>query len=315
MSMPRLFLAAILLGWSAGFSPPSAPPATRPDTPVPIDVFLIGGQSNATGQGYLRNLPPDVKPDASVLLFHSGKPHLNSGSTPLRWVPLRQASESPDRFGPELGFGNRIAQLRPGTKIALIKHAHSGTNLYAQWNPGEDAADATHFGPQFKAFVETVDAGLKGLRDQGYEPTVRGMIWQQGESDVGKGDEYGKNLAHLVARVREQFKAPDMLFVYGYVMPPPNSGAGRDKVRRGEKAVDQDSGDPLATRGAFVVETDDLSQRADDVHTPYPKDHLHFGTAGTLELGARLAEKMAAGLARPATTSPSADGQPANGPG
>jgi hypothetical protein len=47
-------------------------------------------------------------------------------------------------------------------------------------------------------------------------------------------------------------------------------------------------------KGAFVVETDDLSQRADDANTKYPKDHVHFGTAGTYELGRRMAEKMAA---------------------
>ena len=67
-------------------------------------------------------------------------------------------------------------------------------------------------------------------------------------------------------------------------------------VRKGQKDVDQDSGTPLAVKGAFVVETDDLSQRADDPHSPLPNDRNHFGTAGTLELGRRMAEKMAAGL-------------------
>ena len=80
-------------------------------------------------------------PDPKVLLFHSGKPHLDSGTEPNTWLPLHQASESPDRFGPELGFGNRLAELRPGRPIALIKHAHSGTNLYQDWEPGKDAAD------------------------------------------------------------------------------------------------------------------------------------------------------------------------------
>jgi hypothetical protein len=84
-----------------------------------------------------------------------------------------------------------------------------------------------------------------------------------------------------------------MRFVYGYVLPPPNTGEQRDLVRKGEKEVDQDSGSPLAVQGAFVVETDDLSQRADDANTKYPDDHVHFGTAGTWELGRRMAVKMA----------------------
>lgn len=263
----------------------------------PIDVYLIGGQSNATGQGYMANLPEGVAPDARVLLFHSGRPYLNSGASPNTWIPLRQASESPDRFGPEIGFGNRLRELFPDRRIALIKHAQSGSNLYSQWNPGRDAADREHFGPQFKVFVATVGLGLQGLRDRGYEPTLRGMIWQQGESD-SKGDAagaYGANLAHFIARVREQFHSPDLVFVYGYVMPPPNSGPGRDLVRKGQRDVDQGSGTPTAVKGAFVVATDDLSQRADDPNTPLPRDRNHFGTAGTLELGRRMAETMAAG--------------------
>jgi hypothetical protein len=166
----------------------------------PIDVYLIGGQSNATGQGYMSNLPNDFTINLNVLLFNSGSPHLDSGAAPLTWVPLRQASESPDRFGPELGFGNRIQELSPGKKIALIKHAHSGTNLYGQWNPGHDASDEAHWGEQFKALVDTVSAGMKALRDQGYQPNLRGMIWQQGESDIDNGHAraYGRNLAHFI---------------------------------------------------------------------------------------------------------------------
>jgi hypothetical protein len=256
----------------------------------PIDVYLIGGQSNATGQGYLDKLPQSFSINTNVLLFNSGSPHLNSGAAPMTWVPLRQASESPDRFGPELGFGNRIQELSPGKKIALIKHAHSGTNLYGDWNPGKDMNDVAHWGEQFKVFVDTVNSGLQGLRDQGYQPTVRGMIWQQGESDINQGHAraYGRNLAHFIGRVREQFGVPDLRFIYGYVYPPPNNQVGRDDVRLG----DQNSGDPLAVKEAFAVETDDLSQRADDPGTPLPNDHVHFGTKGNLDLGIRMAEKM-----------------------
>jgi lysophospholipase L1-like esterase len=141
-----------------------------------------------------------------------------------------------------------------------------------------------------------VQLGLKALRSQGYEPTIRGMLWQQGESDAKKEEtagDYGKNLARFIARVRGQFQTPDMPFVYGYVLPPPNAGHYRELVRQGEKEVDQNSGTVSAVKGAFVVATDDLSQRADDRNTRHPKDHVHFGTAGAMELGRRMAEKMA----------------------
>lgn len=292
MTMSRWILVALLTGWFSSIVLAADP--SSPQDGGPIDVYLIGGQSNATGQGYMRNIPPSFRINARVMLFHSGAPHLNSGAAPDTWIPLRQASESPDRFGPELGFGDRIAELLKPAKIALIKHAHSGTSLYSDWNPGADKSDSSQWGPQFKTFVETVDRGLKALRDKGYTPTIRGMIWQQGESDHVDPDKYGQRLSHFIARVREQFDAPELRFVYGYVFPPPCADADRVAIRAGQHAVDQNSGDPLATKNAFAVPIDDLSLRADEPGNPLPNDFLHLGTTGQLALGRRMAEKMAA---------------------
>lgn len=259
----------------------------------PIDVYLVGGQSNATGQGYLKNLPGDFIIDTSVIIFHSGLPHLNSGKPPLTWLPLRQASESPDRFGPEIGFGIRVHQLYSERNIGIIKHAHSGTNLYQEWWPG-DKNDTAEWGDQFKNFVFTVELGLKALKKLGYKPKIKAMLWQQGEADADKGGEiaraYGKNLSYFISRIRERFNTPDLLFIYGYVYPPPNKSEGIEAVRKAQKDIDQNSGSAIAVRRAHVIYTDDLNHRADDPNSPYPNDHIHFGTAGMLELGKRMAE-------------------------
>jgi len=53
----------------------------------PIDVYLIGGQSNATGQGYMRSLPSVFKIDARVLFFHSGYPSLKAARNPIPGFP------------------------------------------------------------------------------------------------------------------------------------------------------------------------------------------------------------------------------------
>ena len=242
------------------------------------------------------NLPPDFKIDPSVLIFYSGAPHLNSGLAPFTWHPLRQASESPDRLGLELGFGNYIHHLYPTHRIAVIKHAHSGTNLYHDWNPGQNSTDSSDWGEQFSVFVHTVNLGMKKLNAAGYKPIIKAVLWQQGESDADKGGaiamSYGTNLSHFIARVREQFHLPHLLFIYGYVYPPPNEGKGIGDVRKAEFEIDQNSGDSLAVQGAFVVPTEGLSLRANDPHTPYPNDHIHFGTKGILELGYRMAKAV-----------------------
>jgi Carbohydrate esterase, sialic acid-specific acetylesterase len=266
--------------------------------PNAIDVYFIGGQSNATGQGYTKNYPAGFSIDTQVQLYHSSE--IKSTTAGNVWSPLRHASEAADgcgdRFGPELGFGNNIQAAYPGRRIAIIKHAKSSTNLANQWAPGSSGMDTAHFGPEFKTFVATVDGGLKALRDKGMTPIIRGMLWQQGENDADLGgtasSDYGQHLSAFIARVRQQWSAPDMLFVYGYVYPKSNYGTGRDQVRKAEADVDQNSGNALAVKGAFVVLTDDLELRANDPNSCYKSDLIHFGTAGQLDLGKRMATKM-----------------------
>ena len=252
-----------------------------------VDVFLLGGQSNAGGRGVISELPDSsVLYNTGIMLYHSAS--MNSGQPARQWTTLRPASNSAGNFGPEIGFGNRMAELHPGRQIAIIKHAVGGTDLGANWNPGTNSRDMDHFGPQLMTFVETVDSGIDSLIAQGYIPVIRGMLWQQGERDARNssyGPAYDRNLSHFIRRVRTQFNAPSMPFVYGQVLPVALSGyAYRDQVRQGQFNVDEDSGQVFATDGARLVMADDL---------PMYSDNLHISAAGQLELGIRFADALA----------------------
>ena len=255
-----------------------------------IDVVLIGGQSNATGQGYMRNLPVSFKPDRNVLFYHSMP--LNRGAKPRtgeQWLPLHQASETADKFGPELSLGTRLAQRFPNRKWALIKHARSGSNLYRQWNPAEGKAR----GPEFRLFMKTVNEGLDKLRKQGHTPHIRAMVWQQGCADardnapVAAAENYAKNLTALIETVRKETNSPEMVFVLGQVMPMAAPRfPRRDIVRAQQKS--------LASKEKKIVWVpgDDLEMRRHDYRTPMPQDDVHLGTFGMLMLGERFANAL-----------------------
>ena len=147
-----------------------------------VDVYLIGGQSNATGQGYMKNIPAAFELDTSVQFFYSQ--YLGGGGVPMQWGALCQASETPDKFGVELSMGTKLKELNPGREIALIKHALSGSNLYEQWAPGMNKKDTANFGPEFRKFIQTAERGLMELKAKGYEPRIKAMVWQQGEADA-----------------------------------------------------------------------------------------------------------------------------------
>lgn len=64
-----------------------------------IDVYLVGGQSNATGQAYVKNIPASFKIDTRVRIYYSR--FLNKGEGSEQWNPLCQASETKNKFGIE----------------------------------------------------------------------------------------------------------------------------------------------------------------------------------------------------------------------
>lgn len=260
-----------------------------------VDVFLIGGQSNATGQAYMRNIPINFKCDTTVMFYYSR--FLNQGQGGECWRPLCQASETKDKFGVELSMGTKLQNLYPNRRIALIKHALSGSNLYEQWNPGNLTNSVR--GEEFIEFVETVNKALIALKKQGYTPKIKAMVWQQGEADARDiagmvhSNQYGANLKNFIEQIRKEFNTPDMLFIYGTVMPlSATRFTGREIVRSAQIAVSEDSKSALSVKNAILVGADDLQMRYTDYKTPYPKDDVHLGTYGILTLGERFANEI-----------------------
>lgn len=261
-----------------------------------INVILIGGQSNATGQGYVNNIPPCFKTDKRILLYYSGS--LKGVEPAEQLVPLSPASESPDRFGVELSLGTALQKKFPQKKWVLIKHARSGSNLFQQWNPGQTSQDKQ--GEEYVKLIRTVRNGMEALKKQGYTPVLKAMVWQQGEGDardiagIKNSLSYGANLNNLIKRIRADLEAPDLAFIYGSVLPVPAPARfpGREEVRQGQKDVAEKSRTSLSVNNAVYVPADDLQLRSMDFRTPYPTDTIHLGTHGVLALGERFASAL-----------------------
>lgn len=90
-----------------------------------VDVYLLGGQSNMTGQGLVFNLPAGFLIDKEVMIYYSR--FTNQGEGSMQWNPLCPAAERKVRFGVELTLGGGLHKAYPDRKIALIKHALSGS--------------------------------------------------------------------------------------------------------------------------------------------------------------------------------------------
>ncbi|WP_442483249.1 sialate O-acetylesterase [Aeoliella sp. SH292] len=261
---------------------------------VTVNVFLVGGQSNADGRGDPRQLPVELQnaqtdvafswtasDGHSTAIYDSGYGWLVPGKS--RFVV--DSSSGTRGFGPEVSFGQSMSEFYAarGEKVAIIKYGNSGTNLYNEWRPNGNASTIGD-GEIYKAFQNRVLVGLRsingGLPDGGAVTEVKlaGMIWMQGESDTGaQSVNYETNLTTFITDVRSTFD-DDLPFVIGQIADSlPANQDGLAAVRAAQASVAA-----VVPRTAMIV-TDDYGLLPDVVH---------YDTAGQLQMGYDFATAM-----------------------
>jgi len=243
--MRQLVLLSTLL-----LMPVSAPAA---DSPAPVKVFILAGQSNMEG-----------KAKVSLFDYQANQPATRELFAPYRkddrWVErddvlvkfldrkgkLTVGYGSPKCVGPELGFG-RVVGDRFDEPVLLIKTAWGGRSLYRDFRSPSAGLPAdvvlekmlaeqrkrkpettlddvkSQFGASYRAMLEEVRSTLGDLKSQFPELPDRkhelaGFIWFQGWNDMINADhtgEYAANLAHFIRDVRKDLNSPGLPFVVG----------------------------------------------------------------------------------------------------
>jgi hypothetical protein len=216
-------------------------------------------------------LDPIEPPDPSVHLFgndyvwkQAGEP-MDSGVDQVDGVSADTATHSL-----MLRFGKEVAAA-VGVPVAIIPAPRGGTNLYAQWQ--RDADDPTNRGTLY-------GSALHRVLSQGYAHPIKGVIWYQGESDVGWGySVYLGLLEQLVADFRIDLANPDLFF-------------GNCQLAT---LQDYDAGTPaenfwlqIQEAQRYQADNDPLSVAVGLVDQPR-SDGVHLSVLGYREVGRRLA--------------------------
>jgi hypothetical protein len=222
-------LAAAVLGWLLVTAPP-------PTTEKPVKVFILAGQSNMEGHGFI-TADPKRNGGKGSLEFLAKDPatanrfkHLlgKDGGWAVRddvWVHYLGRKGrltagygvKDDRIGPELGFGWAVGGAFE-EPVLLIKLAWGGKSLAKDFRPPSSGGEV---GPYYTEIVDRTKAVLKDLKkefpgfgDRGYE--LAGFGWHQGWNDrvnQAFNDEYEKNLANFIRDVRKDLGVPNLPFV------------------------------------------------------------------------------------------------------
>jgi hypothetical protein len=270
-------------------------------------VYFLGGQSNMEGNGYIRDLPKELKAPVKGVMIYQGNSAPDGGPIDGRgvWAELKpghgfgfqsngQTNVYSERFGVELTFAQRLLTLEPNANIAIIKYAKGGTSLdssagekFGSWEPDYNNGNGIN---HYEHFLATVNKAMS-VRDidgdgESDVLTPAGIVWMQGESDAAHTPEiagrYEAHLKRLMDLFRAAFRRNDIPIVIGRISDSGQNEHGKvwpyGEVVRNAQAefVRKDC------CAALVTATDNYSY----------SDPWHYNSKGYLDLGERFAEEI-----------------------
>ena len=230
LALAGVLLSSLAMGEQASSKPP-APPAKQGGK-SPLKIFLLAGQSNMEGQGFISGaqkgtLETLVKDPASADRFR----HLvdKEGKWAVRddvWCSYGNKGgltvggfAGSGAIGPELGFGWNVGDYLDN-QVLLIKVAVGGTSLASDWRPPGSGGKT---GGWYQEMIKSVKEQLQNLKTdyvnydgKGYE--IAGFGWHQGWQDgcaQAMADEYEFNMVNFIKDVRKDLGVPNLPFVIG----------------------------------------------------------------------------------------------------
>lgn len=273
------------------------------------DVYLLAGQSNMDGYGYVKDLPEKLqKPQQGVMIFHGDSAadgELQGGRG--IWTTLQpghgvgftsdgKTNHYSDRFGVELSFAARMRELRPDRKVAIIKYSRGGTSISIAARGGAGCWDSDFdLGEGEAKGINQYDHCLATIRNAFAQRDIdgdgeddqlvpAGIVWMQGESDADKtvaiARAYEGNLSLLMDLLCAAMRVDDLPIAVGRISDSGRAPDGKvmdhcDIVRAAEKQFTD------AHRNAVLVTSTDGYKYSDS---------WHYDSAGFVDLGRRFAE-------------------------
>lgn len=235
--------------------------------PGPIDLFIVAGQSNAEGRG---TSGPTV----------TGASLEYTGST---LVALEDPVGGADTGSAWPTFANYYEDTT-GVPVCISESAKSGAALLLAAEGG--SGNWSTSGALFAAAVTKAQNALAALTAAEWTPTLRGVIWSQGEREgvaIGDSDlksQYETALTELLTRFEASLGRSLVLFVVQTGRPDSGDTIRFARVRAGQA-------------GACAVATDrKILAHSDAVNFPDDSkmsDEYHYNQTALNEIGTAVA--------------------------
>ncbi|MFI3258905.1 MAG: sialate O-acetylesterase [Rikenellaceae bacterium] len=226
------------------------------------DLYLMIGQSNMAGRGYMTESDTLKSIEGVYILDRDGQ--IVEARNPLNQYSTIRKGMSMQQIGPSLSFGEKLHR-ETGRKILLVVNARGGSSI-EEWAPDNDKT---------KFFEEAVRRTKQAIAQGG---ELKGVIWHQGCSDSSdqKRELYMGRLKVLVESLRGELRDKRLYFVAGELGYWRESSPAFNEMLHSIGDVIPNS-DYISAEGAGM--------RAD-------KSDPHFSREGQIILGERYAEKV-----------------------
>jgi len=210
-----------------------------PNDGAPLQLFLLGGQSECVGGASASDLQadsetyPELQGELDGVWFAG---YHEAAATDRFFVRPLSADVDRSKFGPEVSFGERIYEITQ-TRTMVVKYCVGGTNVRQNWNPDtpenswdkasddgtsqwlEDNANLV-FSPKlesknhlFKNMIYTIRRTRETLEEAGIPYYWAGIVWVQGAGDKDQEDPmlwktFGENTARVWNGFRQEIGSP-----------------------------------------------------------------------------------------------------------
>ena len=286
-----------------------------------IDMYLIGGQSNAAGYTKTESGTGVEKQTFDAVLYGGQVDKQRATGTTRQnmldaddYTAVRDGLGMGSTYiGPEYGMAEYLSAYYTAENPAFIfKSAAGGTSLrdnntgngsvlYGNWYPRSlwpaERSGAT--GIQYENFVENFRTVYGKLVEMGYTPVVKAMIWMQGEDDRDYPELYKTLIKTFISDIRadlSEITGTDlsaMPFVMGEISPTFYSYTYRTVNETFNNALREVAADPAVTQ-VYTVNTEDLltnTQGENGENVIIGSDAYHFNANDMRTLGNRFAQK------------------------
>jgi len=258
---------------------PTQPPLQSVDiTKLPngmerLDLFLLLGQSNMKGRGFM---PEQPSRDSRIVMMHLEDDQWYVARHPLHLVGDAKAFVGADNagVGPGLAFAESLLAREPKARIGLVPCAVGGTSIEL-WQKGA------------KLYENAVRRARLARQSTGpVKGTIRGVLWLQGEANANENDLPGHKarLLKLVDDLRADLGTPDLPFIACTIGEMQPAASRENKAR-----MKADMNQLLLSLPSKRPHTACVDARDLKTHIG---DFVHFDAAAQSEIGKRYAEKF-----------------------